>query len=120
MCAPQATLCSPWLQCGTEVQALDRNLLLWLVRTMPQLIEESLWAPRTGATLLSCFGFLALVLAIVGIYGVISYSVNQRLRDIGIRMALGAAPVQILKEVLSDGFAVVGAGIAAELVVPCW
>jgi putative ABC transport system permease protein len=98
-----------------QVQSLDPNLLLRLVRTMPQVINDSLWAPRTGATLLSCFGVLALVLAIVGIYGVISYSVNQRIRDIGIRMALGAGPLQILKEVLTDGFALVGAGVAAGI-----
>jgi predicted permease len=96
-----------------EVQSLDPNLLLRYVRTMPQVISDSLWAPRTGAALLSCFGLLALALAIVGIYGVISYSVNQRVRDIGIRMALGAAPMQILREVFTDGFTLVGAGIAA-------
>jgi len=98
-----------------EVQSLDPNLLLRLVRTMPQVISESLWAPRTGAALLSCFGLLAMALAIVGIYGVISYSVNQRVRDIGVRMALGAAPMQILREVLTDGFTLVGAGIAAGI-----
>ena len=98
-----------------QVQSLDPNLLLRLVRTMPQVIDESLWAPRTGAALLSGFGVLALVLAIVGIYGVISYSVNQRVRDIGIRMALGAAPLQILREVLADGFTLVGAGVAAGI-----
>ena len=98
-----------------QVQALDPNLLLRLVRTMPQVIDESLWAPRTGAALLSAFGLLALVLAIVGIYGVISYSVNQRVRDIGIRMALGAGPFQILREVLTDGVALVGAGVAAGI-----
>lgn len=98
-----------------EVQSLDPNLLLRLVRTMPQVVSESLWAPRTGAALLSCFGFLALTLAIVGIYGVISFSVNQRVRDIGIRMALGATPLQILREVLVDGFTLVGAGIFAGI-----
>jgi predicted permease len=98
-----------------EVQALDPNLLLRSVRTMPQAVSESLWAPRTGAALLSCFGILALSLAIVGIYGVISFSVNQRVRDIGIRMALGATPLQILREILIDGFTLVGAGIAAGI-----
>ena len=98
-----------------EVQSLDPNLLLRLVRTMPQVIEESLWAPRTGAALLSCFGGLALLLAIVGIYGVISFSVSQRIRDIGIRMALGAGPSEILREVLADGFTLVGAGLAAGI-----
>jgi putative ABC transport system permease protein len=96
-----------------QVQSLDPNLLLREVRTMPQVIAESLWAPRTGAALLSSFGLLALGLGIVGIYGVISYSVNQRVRDIGVRMALGAGPMQILREVLTDAFALVGAGIAA-------
>jgi predicted permease len=98
-----------------QVQSLDPNLLLRLVRTMPQVIENSLWAPRTGATLLSCFGILGLALAIVGIYGVISFSVNQRVRDIGIRMALGAGPIEILKEVLGYGSTLVGAGVAAGI-----
>jgi len=98
-----------------EVQSLDPNLLLRLVRTMPQVIEQSLWAPRTGAALLSCFGLLTLALAIVGIYGVISFSVDQRVRDIGIRMALGATPVEILKEVLRDGITLAGAGVAAGI-----
>jgi predicted permease len=98
-----------------EVQSLDPNLLLRAVRTMPEVISESLWGPRTGAALLSCFGLLALALAIVGIYGVISFSVNQRVRDIGIRLALGAGPTQILREVLSDGLTLVGAGIGAGI-----
>jgi putative ABC transport system permease protein len=98
-----------------QVQSLDKDLLLGQVRTMPQVISDSLWAPRTGAALLSCFGVLALALAIIGIYGVISYSVNQRVRDIGIRMALGASTLQILREVLTSGFTLVGAGIAAGI-----
>ncbi len=97
------------------VQPLDPNLLLRLVRTMPQVIDQTLWAPRTGATLLSGFGLIALVLSVVGIYGVISFSVNQRVRDIGVRMALGATPMQILKEVLTNGCLLVGSGIAAGI-----
>jgi macrolide transport system ATP-binding/permease protein len=98
-----------------EVQMLDANLLLRLVQTMPEIINESLWAPRTGARLLSGFGLLALTLAVVGIYGVISYSVSQRAREIGIRMALGATPWKILREVLGEGAGLVGAGLAAGL-----
>jgi len=98
-----------------EVQSLDPDLLLRLVRTMPQVIDQSLWAPRTGAALLSCFGLLTLALAIVGIYGVISFSVNQRVRDIGIRMALGATPVEILREVLRGAITLAGAGVAAGI-----
>ena len=94
---------------------LDANLLLRPVQTMPEIINESLWAPRTGARLLSGFGLLALALAVVGIYGVISYSVTQRAREIGIRMALGATPWKVLREVLGEGAGLVGAGLAAGL-----
>ena len=97
------------------VQPVDPNLLLRLVRTMPQVIDQTLWPPRTGATLLSGFGLIALVLSVVGIYGVISFAVNQRVRDIGVRMALGATPMQILKEVLANGCMLVGSGMAAGL-----
>ena len=99
-----------------EVQALDTNLLLSRVQTMPQIIDESLWAPRTGARMLGGFGLLALTLAIVGIYGVISYTVSQRTREIGIRMALGATPWKVLEQVLTGGARLVGAGILAGIV----
>jgi predicted permease len=98
-----------------EAQALDSNLLLRPVQTMPQIIDESLWAPRTGARLLSVFGVLALALAVVGIYGVISYSVNQRAREIGIRMALGATPWKVLRQVLADGAGLVAAGVVSGI-----
>jgi predicted permease len=98
-----------------QVQALDPGIQFGALRTVPQLIDQSLWAPRIGAALLSGFGFLALLLAIVGIYGVISFSVNQRMRDIGVRMALGATPADILKGVMYQGCALIGAGVAAGI-----
>jgi len=75
-----------------------------------------LWAPRMGAALLGVFGLLALVLASVGIYGVMAYSVAQRTNEIGIRMALGAQPRSILGLVLQHGLVLTLAGVAAGLI----
>ncbi|HEV8580112.1 MAG TPA: ABC transporter permease [Thermoanaerobaculia bacterium] len=100
-----------------EVQSMDKTLPLALVQTMAETIAVSLWGPRMGAALLSLFGLLALVLAITGIYGVISYSVNQRIREIGIRMALGARRQDVLGMILRQSMTVVGCGLALGLLL---
>jgi predicted permease len=98
-----------------ELQALDPSLPLLEPRTIGQIRELSLWAPRMGAGLLAVFGLLALILAALGIYGVVAYSIGQRRREIGIRMAIGAGRPEVLRLVLRQGMLPVLIGLAVGL-----
>jgi predicted permease len=100
-----------------EVQTIDQQMPLNNIQTASQLLSASLTGPRVAATLLGVFGVLALVLAGVGIYGVMSYSVSLRSREIGIRMALGAERSNVLQMVLRQGMTIVGIGLAGGLIV---
>ena len=95
-----------------EVQTLDGNLLLQ-VESLEASIRELLWAQRLSAILLTVFGALALMLATIGIYGVISYSVRYRTREIGVRLALGATVGDIHRMILGEGTRLVAIGVAA-------
>jgi ABC-type antimicrobial peptide transport system permease subunit len=97
----------------SEVLAMDKDLPLANPRTLEQVIAESLGERRFQTTLLTAFGLIALLLASVGIYGVVAYTVAQRSKEIGIRMALGAQGSSVLKMVMGAALrlALLGVGI---------
>ena len=101
----------------SQVQQLDSNLALTNVQTIGEVIDQGLWAPRMGAALLAVFGGLALILAIIGVYGVLSYSVNQQTREIGVRMAMGAHSGRILSLVVGQGMRLTIAGLTLGILI---
>ena len=102
-----------------EVQGLERNLPLGNPETMSARVANSLFAARIGAILLAVFGGLALLLASIGLYGVMAFAVARRTRELGIRVALGARPGDVFRLVLRQGMTlvvvglVIGVGVAA-------
>jgi putative ABC transport system permease protein len=98
-----------------RVHDLDPELPVSTVRTMDQWVSSNAAQPRLNSVLLGVFAFVALLIAAIGIYGVISYSVTQRTREIGVRMALGAPRRDVLRMIVGEGMRMGIAGIAAGL-----
>jgi predicted permease len=98
-----------------QILALDPNLAVFNAQTMRAHLDKALMLPRLCATLLGVFGAAGLILAAIGLYGVMSYAVRSRTKEIGIRIALGAERSGVLRLVLGQGMAVAGTGLLIGL-----
>ena len=95
--------------------SVDRNLPIAKIQTMQGIVRDSLSMPRLSAMVFGLFAGMALVLTLIGIYGVIAATVSQRTREIGIRMAFGARPLDVIKSLMRTGLILTGLGVLAGL-----
>jgi ABC-type antimicrobial peptide transport system permease subunit len=100
-----------------EVHALDANLALYEVISLQEQLDRSTSPQLVAVTLVGVLGSLALLLCAIGLYGVMSYAVSQSSRELGLRMALGAESSDLLRQVMSRGLTLTGAGVALGVTV---
>jgi putative ABC transport system permease protein len=100
----------------SALQSLDSDVPMFAVRSMPQIVANAVAQPRLYMVLIVCFAGTAMLLAAIGLYGVLAYAVGQRTREIGIRLALGARRAEVLRMVMSQAGRLVVAGVALGLV----
>jgi putative ABC transport system permease protein len=102
------------------VGSIDRNQPVADVSTMDEVVARSVAQPRFNTILFSIFAAVALFLAVVGVYGVMAYSVTQRTNEIGIRMSLGAREQEVLQMIVGQGLSLTGTGVGIGLVLAAW
>jgi ABC-type antimicrobial peptide transport system permease subunit len=98
-----------------QVRAVDSDQGITKMELLQQMVSDSIARPRLEAVVLTAFGVIALGLACIGLYGLIAFSVSQRLREIGIRVALGASKAGIFRRILGDGFRLTVVGVLLGL-----
>ncbi len=103
-----------------QIHAVDGQQPVANLRLMTAVIDESVGPQRFNTLLMTCFAVVALVLTAIGIYGVLSYQVSRRTREIGIRMALGARRMQVLRLIVGQGMSMTLLGGGAGLLVAAW
>jgi len=99
-----------------EIAALNKDQAVFNVRTMEQIVDQSVAPRRFSMLLLAVFAVVALALAIIGIYGMLSYAVAQRTREIGLRMTLGAQRTDVMRLVIGHGMKLAIAGVILGLI----
>ena len=114
--SPEATVAA----LRRQVAAVDPAMPLYNVRTLGQHVERSLYLDAMRARLVTALALLAVTLAAVGIYGLISFGVAERTREVGLRLALGARPVEVVRLVLGTGLRLAAAGVALGLLLALW